>query len=418
MNEEQEFLSWEECKEQIIKLGKFEFILKNSIRTSSKVYMKIFEKNNLIKDSVFYLTRDFPKTINYNERIYYILLDKKEYEFHYCPECKNELKFKTISSGYPIYCSYDCANTSELRTDKVKNTCMSKWGVEAPSQSPIIRDKQEKTTFSHYGVKNPFQSEEIKHKIIEYNLNNHGVRNAAQSEDAKNKSKETCIKNYGVDNPSKSPEIQNKKRQTCFERYGVYSTFIQPLIKKALILKYGVEYTIHIPGVIEKRKNTCIIKYGTKNPQLANGVQYSKVSQKLFDVIYENLPEELKSECYYATCKTDKKHQKEFVRYDKENDTSYFYDFTLSHLKFIIEFDGRYWHVDEKTKERDVQKQKFIENLGFTVLRIQEQDYYADKEKVISLCIEEILKKSNETKEYLENVPDTEIFEIVEGELA
>ena len=54
----------------------------------------------------------------------------------------------------------------------------------------------------------------------------------------------------------------------------------------------------------------------------------------------------------------------------------------------MIEFDGDYWHSKEGAKEKDEQKQKFIENEGFTMLRIKESDYYNDKEGTVNICLD------------------------------
>jgi very-short-patch-repair endonuclease len=50
----------------------------------------------------------------------------------------------------------------------------------------------------------------------------------------------------------------------------------------------------------------------------------------------------------------------------------YFADFLLSKYKLVIEVDGSYWH--NKSKDKDVIRQKDIENEGFMVIRFDEKD--------------------------------------------
>ena len=49
----------------------------------------------------------------------------------------------------------------------------------------------------------------------------------------------------------------------------------------------------------------------------------------------------------------------------------YFIDFVLTDYKIAIECDGQYWHQD---KEKDLKRQKEIENKGFTVLRFTDNE--------------------------------------------
>jgi very-short-patch-repair endonuclease len=96
--------------------------------------------------------------------------------------------------------------------------------------------------------------------------------------------------------------------------------------------------------------------------------------------------------------------------YDNEKRSNYFYDFCITSLKLIIEFDGTYWHSLEGAKEKDQHKQKVVEEKGFTMIRIDESDYNKDKQSIVDVCINKIL-------EMFESTNNCEMFEIKEGEL-
>ena len=153
---------------------------------------------------------------------------------------------------------------------------------------------------------------------------------------------------------------------------------IKELKKKNYKEKTGFDTPFHNPYVQDCRKNS---------HKLTGSMGFSVVSQELFWSIFNQLPVELQNETYFAT------FGKEFAMYDFENNTGYYYDFSLVYLKFIIEFDGKYWH-NEKTEKRDIQKQKFIEGMGFEVIRIKEQDYYDNKINVITECLNKIIEYS------------------------
>lgn len=121
-------------------------------------------------------------------------------------------------------------------------------------------------------------------------------------------------------------------------------------------------------------------------------VLYSNDSQELFNSIKNMFPNYTH---YYAT------NNKEFGKYNDVLKKYYFYDYCLLDKKLIIEFNGLKFHCKEghelnwqnpydknlsadQAKLNDKQKSDFIKSLGFTILEIWEDDYNADKQKVIN----------------------------------
>lgn len=51
------------------------------------------------------------------------------------------------------------------------------------------------------------------------------------------------------------------------------------------------------------------------------------------------------------------------------------YDYVDLTLKVVVEFDGLYWHSSDEAKRVDTIKQDFISSLGFSVLRVTDEDY-------------------------------------------
>jgi len=122
---------------------------------------------------------------------------------------------------------------------------------------------------------------------------------------------------------------------------------------------------------IEKMVSNC---RGKSNP-------YSKISQELFN----NITSKLVSK------------QKELVKYFTYNkEQSFFangkYGLNLIYVDFkcgnaIIEFDGSYWHSFPSIIEKDKRRDLFLISLGYKILRIPEEEYLKNKEKVIKKCI-------------------------------
>ena len=137
-----------------------------------------------------------------------------------CPYCGNPVKFIDFSKGYHTYCSQKCVYNSKDVSDKKKQTCLKKYGVENPSQSDLIKKKKIQTSLKHYGVPYTAQAIEVRNQIKQTNLKRYGGM-PLNSQIVQNKYKSTCLKKYGFENASQSELIKKKKIQTSLKHYGV-----------------------------------------------------------------------------------------------------------------------------------------------------------------------------------------------------
>jgi len=119
--------------------------------------------------------------------------------------------------------------TKKMIRDKMKKTCLERYGVEFSTQANIMKEKsrttkgekygnefftnqekREKTNILKYGGIAPLCSDYVKRKMENTNINRYGARNVFQSEKVKNLIRETNLKKYGVEYPMMSKEIQKK----------------------------------------------------------------------------------------------------------------------------------------------------------------------------------------------------------------
>jgi len=165
----------------------------------------------------------------------------------------------------------------ECGYEKIKNTCLERYGVTTAILSYEIQQKIKNTCLERYGVENPFSSYEIQQKIKNTCLVRYGVENPFSSYEIQQKIKNTCLERYGVENPFLSYEIQQKIKNTCLVRYGVENPFlsyeIQQKIKNTCLERYGVENPFLSYEIQQKIKNTCLERYGVENPFLSYEIQ-------------------------------------------------------------------------------------------------------------------------------------------------
>lgn len=174
------------------------------------------------------------------------------------------LNYKNIISGY---CT-ECAN--ENKTNKTKDTCIKKYGLDHVFKVKEIIDKKEKTNIEKYGFKCALQNKEVIQKRYDTNLEKYGRINPMQNEEILNKAKKTNLEKYGSYCPAKNPEINLKTEQTNLEKYGTKKYFSSCDSKEKIIKhnieKYGVKYYLQSDDKKEKSKITCMEKYGVVHP--------------------------------------------------------------------------------------------------------------------------------------------------------
>lgn len=218
------------------------------------------------------------------------------------------------------------------------------------------------------------------------------------------------IKKYGdVEGKKKWEEYLNKwnagiqkRKETGAWKNGLTLTEMQE--------KYGIEngynrwknridarkYTLSLNGFIERfGKEDGIIQYYCYVDKMVSNCRklggFSKISQKLFDEIYNKLDRNRQMVCKYYT----KSGEEKFYITEVDGLTMMFVDFKCGNA--IIEFDGDYWHSTQATQSRDKIKQKILEDRGYRVFRVKEREYNANKEITTQDCINFINKHYERT---------------------
>jgi hypothetical protein len=167
--------------------------------------------------------------------------------------------FRELLENGGYFCK-PCFN--KISSNKRKNSCLEKYGVENVVNCDIVQTKMKETNLKKYGTEHTFQSEQIKYKI-----------------------KQTLIERYGVDNPNKNTEIRNKGKQTCLERYGaehiLQTEQYKEKYKTTIFEKYGVENISQNENIKQKKINTCLINYGVEYPPQSEVIKQLKIKTSL-----------------------------------------------------------------------------------------------------------------------------------------
>ena len=297
------------------------------------------------KDIYEYLINRYNDSNSLKETLYRIYNGIEEHPK--CPTCGKPLVFKGI---FFKFCSNICAQSSDEIKQKIKQTCLEKYGVDSPLKSDKIRNKSKQTCLEKYGVDNPAKLEENKEKVKQTCLKKYGTISTTQCKEIRDKIKQTCLEKYGVDNPAKLEENKEKVKQTCLKKYGGLAPICDPSIKNQIkqtcLEKYGVDnygkslkHKINMSTIMssdemqEHRYNVM-----TKN----HSFNTSKPEEELYLYIKEKFP-------------SVKRQYKDKLRYP------YNCDFYIPELDYFIELQGYYTHNTHPYNPNSILDQVLVE---------------------------------------------------------
>ena len=322
---------------------------------------------------------------------------------------------------YYNYCSIKCSRSSKETQEKVKQTCLEKYGCENPAQNKEIQEKIKQTNLEKYGCKYSFQNENIKNKIKRTNLEKLGCEYPSQSKVVQEKIKQTNLERLGCENPTQSKVVQEKIKQTCIEKYGHECLFqnenIKTKIKQTNLKKYGFEYILQS----EKVKQTHYDKsYDNLIPKfIEHGIapNFPKEEYTGYDKTYRwkclicqnefeqkiyktNHVEECPylPRCWkcYPRMSGESKSELELFNFvkqyfpnahkDKKLIKPHELDIVIPEIKLAVEFNGDYWHSTEfKLPGFHLNKVLEANKKGYRLIHIWENEFENIKNKLIDI---------------------------------
>ena len=312
----------------------------------------------------FFKTNDFPFTQKLYNYLYNII------EIPKCNNCGIHIKWRGIfSEGYLTYCSKQCKNSSKIRIEKAKKTCLKKYGVDSPLKFNIFKKKRSDTILNKYNISNIFEHPDIKEKTKQTNLLKYGKEFAIQSEIIKNKRKDNNFLKYGVENPLSltiNKQKKSKLNKDYFEKKIKQRNYIvlNYLENDIIVIKHPDGHIFETPRHIANNRFNTNAELSTKLLPLGGSISTGEIEIREF----------LKTlNINYITGNRS-------ILFGNE------IDIYLPDNKLGIEFDGLYWHSNLfKDKNYHLNKTEECEQLGIQLLHIFEDEWIYKKEIVKSI---------------------------------
>lgn len=329
-------------------------------------------KNKIILDELISLTSFMNNDTSISARLYCITNNIKNKPICICGK---QLKFHKLNKGFFKTCG-DNKCLSIIRsnasieanknkdwnyiTKKIKQTNIERYGVESNfSKNSNTRKEYEKIMIEKYGHKYALQNKHILQKQQNTLLEREGTLDMFHI----SKTINTNIKKYGYEHPMKNSIISNK------------SAFKSSNTKNDNLLNKISEMNLEL---ISYNNSNYILKCKICNTMLLNN------TRQIINLMYKNN----KSPCH--KCFPDNHYRStgeiEIVNYlkkfyDGEIQLNRQYlgtevDIILSKEKLCIEFNGLYWHSELfKDKNYHIDKKKLIEDKGYDIINIWEDDW-------------------------------------------
>lgn len=170
-------------------------VIADNIHKGSKSIISKFTRNN--KGSKELLALLVVETENLNmyspsvsQRLYHIYNNKEDVVF--CEVCGKPAIYKTFEKGYIDFCSMKCVQKSQTTKEKIKQSNISRYGVEHFSKTEEGKNISKKNGKT-YGFGTEYNKQKINEK---YGC----TTNISQTDHWLNKVKKTMNDKYGVDN--------------------------------------------------------------------------------------------------------------------------------------------------------------------------------------------------------------------------
>lgn len=313
-----------------------------------------------------------------------------------CRSCQNE-SIKGFRSLTPDFLCIHCqARQGTLNaSDKFKETCIKKYGVDNPGKAKSVIEKHKQTCLEKYGVSSYNKTDEFKERYKNTCLDKYGVTNIVNVPEIQEKIKQTNLEKYGNAYAIASDTVREKIEQTNLEKYGYVSSFknlnVQNKFKENCIKKYGVDNPIKLPEIREKIKQTNLEKYGYENPMSSD-----EIKEKIFNTKLKRYGNPYYTGINIGTIFS--KFEKSVLDFIKEKFSNLIIeennrtilngkeiDLYFPEIQKGIEINGDYWHCNPLIYEST-----YINRKGKTAEEIWKRDnekYNLAKEQKIELLI-------------------------------
>jgi G:T-mismatch repair DNA endonuclease (very short patch repair protein) len=301
------------------------------------------------------------------------LMPGSSYKIHtICDICNGETS--NAFKDYYIYTNglkekFFC---KKCNINKLKNTCLIKYGVDNPMKVDIFKENLKKSVNHKYGVDHYSMTDEYKSKYVNTCLTRYGKENTFQVSDFKDKSKKTSNDKYGSDY---FINLESVRKETKLKKENNTKNKYEDLLDSDFNI-IGYESDTFLMKH-EKCGNEFLIGSSLVRSRLIQNVCLCTICNKIgnkFSYIEDEICEFLEN------------NNISHIRGDRSILDGKEIDIYIPEYKLALEINGVYWHNEVyKNKDYHINKTINCERLGINLIHIWEDDWNNKKEILKSI---------------------------------
>ena len=287
-------------------------------------------------------------------------------------------KSNEISSRLKSYYLNLTKSEIEEINKKREKTNLDKWGVKNISQVDSIKEKVKQTNIEKWGGYT-FESTILLDKVKKTNLEKWGVDIPSKSDIIKNKTIKTNLEKWGFIHPSMNEDVKNKRKNTLLEKYNVINIMFSEDFRTKFNITNEIGYIRYLGNRnYEFNCNTCQsnydIDYDNYYKRKLRGVN---TCTNCFPILENSSIKEKELFLFIKSIYTD-----EIINSYRDGLEI---DIFLPKLNIGFEFNGLYWHSEEKLdKNYHLNKTMYFREKGIRIIHIWEDDWDFKRDIIMS----------------------------------
>jgi hypothetical protein len=314
---------------------------------------------------------------------------------------------------------------------QIKNTNLEKTGFENPMQNPITKQKASDTYYARTGYRNPLENPVVQEKSKNTYYEKTGYEYSGQDPVVREKASDTYYSRTGYTQPFLNPVVQEKAKNTYYEKSGYVNPFLNPVVQDYIsdfnIDKYGVKSSLDskevkhkltvlnrnkaLQRIVKRQHNYKVEFIDQKYINLYHPHNWKcSICHKRFKIAFNSIKVGYKCPYCFPRNSGVSMQEKEVLFFIKslipdfeihENTRTIIQpqelDIYIPKLNLAIEYNGDYWHSEEKVgKNYHENKTLKCKELGIELIHISENSWVNDNENIqllLSTIIDSIKKE-------------------------
>ena len=252
---------------------------------------------------------------------------------------------------------------------KRENTIIEKWGKSNISQVDHIKEKVKNTYSKNWGGFT-LESDELKERVKKTNLEKWGDEIPSKTDLIKEKIKRTNLEKWGFENPTQNDDIKNKIKDATLSKYNVVNIMYSEEFRKKFNISNELDYVKYIGN----RQYEFFCEYCNKNYDIDYDNYYKRKLRNVscctncYPISENSSIKELDLRNYILSI-----YSGELIPNRRDGLELNIY---LPDLNLGIEFNGLYWHSEEKLdKNYHLNKLNYFKEKNISVINIWEDDW-------------------------------------------